>query len=98
MKGRDRFINALYRRNTTDRQCFGTATSIACHDLLERTSTIFPDAHLDSESMAKLAAAGHTILGFDVVMPLFSVCHEAAAMGCNVDWGDNNRMPESGHP
>lgn len=37
--------------------------------------------------MFRLALAGHTILGFDVVMPLFSVCHEAAAMGCGVNWG-----------
>jgi [methyl-Co(III) methanol-specific corrinoid protein]:coenzyme M methyltransferase len=42
--------------------------------------------------------AGHTVLGFDVVMPLFSVCHEAAAMGCNVNWGGPDAMPESGKP
>ena len=48
--------------------------------------------------MAALALAGHTVLGFDVVAPLFSVCHEAAAMGCNVNWGGPNLMPESGKP
>jgi len=45
-----------------------------------------------------LAMAGHTVLGFDVVMPLFSVCHEAAAMGCRVNWGGVGIMPESGKP
>ena len=58
----------------------------------------FPEAHLDAEKMAALAMAGHTALGFDVVMPLFSVCHEAAAMGCNVNWGGPTAMPESGRP
>ena len=48
--------------------------------------------------MAALALAGHTVLGFDVVMPLFSVCHEAAAMGCNVRWGGPDAMPQSGPP
>ena len=58
----------------------------------------FPEAHLEAEKMAALALAGHTILGLDVVMPLFSVCHEAAAMGCAVNWGGTDAMPESGKP
>ena len=58
----------------------------------------FPEAHLNAERMADLAMAGHTVLGLDVVMPLFSVCHEAAAMGCNVRWGGPAAMPESGPP
>jgi len=43
--------------------------------------------------MTALALAGHTLLGFDVVMPLFSVCHESAAIGCTVNWGDRTTMP-----
>ncbi len=58
----------------------------------------FPEAHLEAEKMAALALGGHTILGLDVVMPLFSVCHEAAAMGCTVNWGGAGAMPESGKP
>ena len=65
---------------------------------MEQVGVWFPDAHLEAEKMALLAAAGHTVLGFDVVMPLFSVCHEAAAMGCNVNWGGPDAMPESGRP
>lgn len=77
---------------------FGTGTSIACQDLMNLTGAQFPDAHLDAEKMAALAMTGHTVLGFDVVMPLFSVCHEAAAMGCDVKWGGPTLMPESGPP
>ena len=58
----------------------------------------FPEAHQDAEKMARLAETGCTMLGFDVVMPLFSVCHEAAAMGCKVQWGGPDAMPESGKP
>jgi [methyl-Co(III) methanol-specific corrinoid protein]:coenzyme M methyltransferase len=54
----------------------------------------FPQAHQDSELMAKLAIAGHTVLGYDVVMPLFSVWHESAALGCPVEWGDRLHMPD----
>ena len=44
---------------------------------------------------ARLAAAGCTVLGFDNVMPLFSVWHESAALGCEVDWGDSGRRSET---
>ncbi|MCK4624139.1 MAG: MtaA/CmuA family methyltransferase [Phycisphaerae bacterium] len=92
------FMDAVVRRNDSDQTVFGTGTSIACQELMEQVGVWFPDAHLEAEKMADLASAGHTVLGFDVVMPLFSVCHEAAAMGCNVNWGGPDAMPESGRP
>jgi [methyl-Co(III) methanol-specific corrinoid protein]:coenzyme M methyltransferase len=54
----------------------------------------FPQAHLEAKAMADLAYAGHAVLGFDTVMPEFSVNQEAAALGCEVDWGGRNQMPE----
>jgi [methyl-Co(III) methanol-specific corrinoid protein]:coenzyme M methyltransferase len=45
--------------------------------------------------MADLALAGHEIVGFDTVMPEYSVVQEAAALGCEIDWEDRNRMPEA---
>jgi [methyl-Co(III) methanol-specific corrinoid protein]:coenzyme M methyltransferase len=95
---RERFLQAAAGRNRSGHTVFGTGTSIACRELMDHVEVYFPDAHLDAEKMAELAAAGHTVLGLDVVMPLFSVCHEAAAMGCNVDWGGPDAMPESGKP
>jgi methylthiol:coenzyme M methyltransferase len=65
--------------------------------MMEEVGAAFPDAHLNAERMAALAAAGHTVLGLDNVMPLFSVWHESAALGCDVDWGDSGRMP-AGRP
>jgi [methyl-Co(III) methanol-specific corrinoid protein]:coenzyme M methyltransferase len=54
----------------------------------------FPEAHLDAGAMADLAYAGHDMLGFDAIMPEFSVNQEAAALGCEVDWGGRHMMPE----
>ncbi|MCD4699549.1 MAG: MtaA/CmuA family methyltransferase [Phycisphaerae bacterium] len=92
------FMDAVVRKNDSGKAVFGTGTSIACGELMEQVGAWFPEAHLDTEKMALLAGAGHTVVGFDVVMPLFSVCHEAAAMGCNVNWGGPDAMPESGRP
>jgi len=60
---------------------------------MEEVGVFFPEAHLDAEKMARLAAAGYERIGFDNVMPLFSVWHESAALGCNVEWGEVDRMP-----
>ena len=94
---RQNFLDAVVNREV-DRIVFGTPTSIVCQDLMEQVGATFPEGHTDPEKMFRLALAGHTILGFDNVMPLFSVCHEAAAMGCNVNWGNVGVMPESGRP
>ncbi len=95
---RDLFIAAITRGDTLGSIVFGTGTSIVCRDIMDLTGAYFPYGHTDPEAMFRLALAGHTVLGLDVVMPLFSVCHEAAAMGCNVDWGSPDMMPESGKP
>ena len=95
---RNRFLAAIARTGSARTTAYGTGTSIVCRELMEQTGAWFPEAHLDAEKMAALALTGHTVLGFDVVMPLFSVCHEAAAVGCNVNWGGPDAMPESGKP
>lgn len=82
-------------RKPVPRPATGSATSVVTVDLMEETGIFFPDVHLDAEKMAGLAAAGYTEIGFDNVMPLFSVWHESAALGCTVDWGEKGRMPDS---
>jgi uroporphyrinogen-III decarboxylase len=90
---RTTFLQALRRVTTSGNPVFGTGTSIVCRDLMDKVGAYFPEGHTDPQAMFKLALAGHTVLGLDVVMPLFSVCHEAAAMGCNVNWGGRDMMP-----
>jgi len=97
MTPRKRFLAAL-RREQPGLLSAGSATSVVTTDLMERVGVYFPEAHLDPEKMAALAAAGHTILGLDNVMPLFGVWHESAALGCRVNWGVRDRMPDCQAP
>jgi len=92
VKPKEVFCRSL-QRQPTPRPATGTVTSIVTMDLMEEVGEFFPEAHLDPEKMARLAAAGHELLGFDNVMPLFSVWHESSALGCEVDWGAPNLMP-----
>ena len=92
MTPKDIFLACVAGEKCT-RPSAGSATSIATTDLMERTGFSFPAAHREAEAMAGLAAAGHTVLGFDNVMPLFSVWHESEALGCTVDWGHKGSMP-----
>ena len=94
MTPRDIFLAKLRNKPAT-RTSVGSATSVVTSDLMDEVSAWFPEAHVDAVKMARLAAAGHTLLGFDNVMPLFSVWHESAALGCRVDWGTRGRMPDS---
>ena len=56
-------------------------------------TAFFPEVHLNARAMADLAATGHEVLGYDNVMPVFSVVQEAAALGCEINWGGPSMMP-----
>lgn len=94
MTAHEIFMRSL-KRESVPRPATGSATSIATVDLMNRVGASFPEAHLDPVAMTELAAAGHEVLGFDNVMPLFSVWHESAALGVKVHWGERDRMPDS---
>ena len=94
MKPRDIFLSAL-QRLPTPRPATGSATSVVTTDLMRKVGVSFPEAHLEARAMADLAKAAVTELGFDNVMPLFSVWHESEALGCEVDWSPSDRMPDS---
>ena len=98
MTPKRRFLSGLFG-GKVDRIPVGNPTSVATVELMEETGAFFPEAHLDSKKMATLAAAGHEILGFDTIMPYFSVQMEAPALGCEMDWGDMETMPDcTTHP
>jgi [methyl-Co(III) methanol-specific corrinoid protein]:coenzyme M methyltransferase len=88
-------MSALYKGKKGSRPPAVNVTSIACHDLMDASGVSFPQAHTDASAMADLALAGHEIVGFDTVMPEYSVHQEAAALGCEVDWGSRDQMPDS---
>jgi MtaA/CmuA family methyltransferase len=93
MTPRERFLARLHQQ-PADRPAVGNATSIATVELMDATGCAFPEAHLDPHLMAGLAAAGHDILGYDTIAPVYSIQHEAAALGRRVDWGRRDLMPD----
>jgi len=94
MTSKEKFLAAVQGKKT-DRPAIGTPTSIVCLDLMAELGVYFPDGHLNADSMAALASAGHTVMGFDNVMPLFSVCHESASVGVETNWGEKDIMPST---
>jgi len=92
MTPRERFLSAVHN-GPVDRTAVGSVTSVANLEQMEMTGAYFPDVHLSGPLMARLAAGAHTILGYDVIMPVFSVTVEAAALGAEIDWGERETMP-----
>ena len=89
------FMSALYGGRKGIRPPTGNPTSIACVELMKACGAFFPEAHLNARAMADLALAGHELVGFDTVMPEYSVHQESAALGCEIDWGSETRMPDA---
>jgi len=90
-----RFLSGLLGGRKGDRISVANPTSIVSVELMEKTGVYFPEAHLDPSKMSELAAGGYEILGFDSIMPEFSVQQEAEALGCVVDWGSPTMMPDA---
>lgn len=86
-------VMAAFARKPVDRAPVINPTSVITMDSMRAYGLKFPDVHLDGEKMALAAAAGRELLGFDSVMPKFSVVHSAAALGAEVEWGKEDAMP-----
>ncbi len=92
MSPKRRLLAGLMGRKA-DHLPVGNVVSIATLELMKAANAWFPHAHQNPEAMAALAATGHEVLGFDTVMPVFSVTQESAALGCQVEWGRPDMMP-----
>ncbi len=92
MNSRQRVLAAL-RREPVDRAPVCNPTSIATEKLMDISGAAFPDANRIPEPMASLAATGYTELGFDSIMPVFSIVQESSALGCDIDWGEKGTWP-----
>lgn len=92
MTPRERVMNAL-RRKPVDRPPVANPTNVATVELMDLTGAPFPDACRDPELAASLAATGHTELGFDSVMPYFTIIQESAALGCDMQWEEKDNWP-----
>jgi [methyl-Co(III) methanol-specific corrinoid protein]:coenzyme M methyltransferase len=66
---------------------------VATVELMDLVDAPFPEANRDPEKMARLAATGYTELGFDSVMPVFTIIQESSALGCEIQWEEKDNWP-----
>ena len=92
MTSRERVLAAL-RGDPVDRTPVVNPTSIATVELMDLVDAPFPTANRDPEVMAALAATGYTELGFDSIMPVFSIIQESSALGAKIQWEQKDNWP-----
>lgn len=97
MNARER-IEAILNRNVCDRPALIAPVSNATAESCRQLGLSFQDVHLDGEKAAALAAYPHEQLGFDSMMPYFSIVLEGAALGAEIDWGGPYTMPSIRKP
>ncbi len=92
MTSRERVLAALARQ-PVDRTPVCNPTSVATVELMDLVEAPFPVANRDPELMARLAATSYTDLGFDSIMPVFSIIQESSALGCKMQWEQKDNWP-----
>lgn len=97
MTPRRRFLSALYG-GRVDKIPAATLSSVVNLEGMDLTGAAFPEAHLDAERMALLAATAHDVMGLDTIMPVFHSQLEAAALGANTWWGTRDNWPTTKGP
>lgn len=71
----------------------------ATYELMKKTGAFWPKAHGDPETMAALAAGGHTVFGLDAVRVPYGQTTEAEALGALIKDGGETHLPSIGrHP
>ena len=92
MTSRERVMSALAGL-PVDRTPVCNPTSLATVELMDLVDAHFPDANREPEKMARLAATSFTELGFDSVMPVFTIIQESSALGCDIQWESKDNWP-----
>ena len=93
MTSREIILNILSNKAAPRRGIANPVSSITI-DQMEIMNSFFPEAHYEAKKMFELSRAGYEVLGFDAIMPVFSVVIESFALGCKVDWGKPDMMPQ----
>jgi MtaA/CmuA family methyltransferase len=98
MNSRERFLAALAGERP-DRTPVAHVTAMTTIELQEATGCRMPQVHRDPEQQARLLAANHEILGFDAVSFIINYFGEPAALGAEIDWGNERQLPAfTSHP
>jgi [methyl-Co(III) methanol-specific corrinoid protein]:coenzyme M methyltransferase len=97
MNSKERFLAALAGQ-IPDRTPVAHVAALTTVELQQATGCPMPDVHLDAERLARLCYANHEVLGFDAVTFNINYFGEPAALGSEMDWGDQATYPSYGPP
>ena len=86
MNAKERVMAVLNHEKPDRMPCFG-ANSMATYDQMEAVQAFWPEGHENGETMAKIALAAHSVVGFDAVRVPFCQTFEAHALGCKIKPG-----------
>jgi [methyl-Co(III) methanol-specific corrinoid protein]:coenzyme M methyltransferase len=56
---------------------------------MRRLGVEWPEAHYEAEAIALVAERSFTVHGYDTIMPYFSIINGAAALGAEIEWGED---------
>jgi MtaA/CmuA family methyltransferase len=93
MTSREIILNILSKK-ASPRCGIANPVSSTTIEQMEIMNSFFPEVHFNAKKMFELSRANYEILGFDAIMPVFSVVIESFALGCKVDWGRPDMMPQ----
>ncbi|MDG6243990.1 MAG: methylcobamide:CoM methyltransferase MtbA [Methanolobus sp.] len=89
---KERLARALTGK-PVDRMPAVSVTQTGTVDQMEACGAFWPEANEDAEQMAKLAEAGHTVVGFEAVRVPFDITAEAEFFGCEIKAGTKEQQP-----
>src|SRR4026209_838672 len=90
MTPRRRVLSAAYRGNV-DKIPACTLSSVVTVEMMDLVDAPFPEAHLDAEKMARLAATADDVFGMDTIMPVFHSQLESDALGDETEGGGKDK-------
>ena len=93
MTPKEIILNRLNRR-AAPRKGVGNPVSSTTIEQMKMMNSFFPEAHYNAEKMFELSRANYELLDYDMIMPIFSVVIESYALGCKVNWGGPDMMPQ----
>lgn len=78
---------------SVDRMAAISVTQTGTVEQMEACGAYWPEANEDAQQMAKLAEAGHTVVGFEAVRVPFDITAEAEFFGCEIKPGTKEQQP-----
>jgi MtaA/CmuA family methyltransferase len=89
MVPRERLLDLLNRKPVDRVPTFSAGCSqTATVECMESIDVFWPEAHRESNKMARLAASVHPLTGIEVAAVPFCMTIEAEAFGCELKWTD----------